>query len=296
MEQNGYIKLYRKILNWEWFDNSYMVHLYIELLLSANIQDRSWHGETIKRGQFLTSISHLKDETKIPASTIRRCLKKLVSTGEISIKTTNKFSIITICNYDSYQANEQVSGEQVANKWQADEQTSGEQVANKRFSNEQQLKNIKNDKNDKNGRKEETTNVVSLPKKSTLEERKKSFAEKLEPYLTKYGRDMLNDFYSYWTEHNDGGYKMRFEKERTFQVSRRLDTWKRNDLNSKHPKYGNMETSDTRLGYNERIVTREDGSQYRTYGDSGAVIPMEAAPRPSSDSQWDSENQRWFRC
>lgn len=153
MNYNGYIKLYRKILDWEWFDNSYMVHLYLDLILNANIQDKSWHGEVIKRGQIMTSVSRLHEETNIPVSTIRRCLKKLENTGEITIETTNKFSLVTICNYDCYQANEQTSE-------QTDEQTSDKQATNKRQTDEQQLKNIKNIKKDKNDKKER--NITSL--------------------------------------------------------------------------------------------------------------------------------------
>lgn len=288
--QQGYIKLYRKIVNWEWFDNSYMVHLYLYLIIYANTQDRRWHGDIIKRGQLLTSVSRLHDETNIPISTIRRCLKRLEKTGEIIVKATNRFSTITICNYDSYQANEQtdeqtdeLSSEQINNK----------QETNNRLSDEQHLKNNKNNKNDKNNKKE-TTNVVSKKEKA-LEERKKDFANKLEPYLEKYGRDMLNDFYAYWTEHNDNGKKMKYEMEKTFSIAIRLARWKKNDEESKYPKYSNQGSSPNKLVYGEHIVEREDGTKYRTYGNSGAVIPLDAPHRPSWDSQWDAANGLWFR-
>lgn len=161
MNFNGYIKLYRKILDWEWFDNSYMVHLYLDLILNANIQDKRWHGEVIKRGQLMTSISRLHDETNIPVSTIRRCLKKLENTGEITIETTNKFSLVTICHYDCYQVNEQASEQtEEQSEEQSDKQSSDKQATNKRQTDEQQLKNIKNIKKDKNDKKER--NITSL--------------------------------------------------------------------------------------------------------------------------------------
>lgn len=289
------------MLNWEWFDDSYMVHLYLYLIICANTQDRRWHGSIVQRGQLLTSVSRLHDETNIPISTIRRCLKKLEKTEEITIKTTNKYSIITICRYDSYQTggiggeqtDEQSSGQtdEQANG-QSAEQTDDKQTTNEWTSNEQHLKNNKNNKNDKNNKKE-TTNVVSK-KAKTLEERKKDFADKLEPFLADYGRDMLNDFYLYWTEHNANGKKMRFERERTFSVSLRLMRWKRNDEERLHPKYPSNNASDGCV-CGERIVEREDGTKYRTYGNSGAVIPLDAPHRPSWDSQWDTVNGHWFR-
>ena len=75
-----------------------------------------------------------------------------------------------------------------------------------------------------------TNTPTNTPK--TIEERKKDFAEKLKPYLEKYGKDTLNNFYQYWTQVNDGGVKMLFEKQKAFQIPNRLVTWKKNDYNS----------------------------------------------------------------
>jgi hypothetical protein len=61
--------------------------------------------------------------------------------------------------------------------------------------------------------------------KNNIEERKLKFADALKPFLEEYGRDMLNDFYFYWTEHGDKDKKLRFEKEKTFGISQRLRTW-----------------------------------------------------------------------
>ena len=68
------------------------------------------------------------------------------------------------------------------------------------------------------------------PKKPTIEERKIVFKEKLKSFLDTYSRDMLNDFFFYWTEHNPDGQKMRFEMEKVFDVKRRLKTWYKNSL------------------------------------------------------------------
>ena len=78
----------------------------------------------------------------------------------------------------------------------------------------------------------------------TIEERKKDFAESLKPHLEKYGKDMLNDFYRYWTEINDGGKKMRFEMEKVFQIASRLVTWSNNN------KYHYKNTNSLPVGMN----------------------------------------------
>ena len=66
------------------------------------------------------------------------------------------------------------------------------------------------------------------PKQKGVEERKLDFIELMKPYQTKYSKALLNDFYSYWTEISANGKKMRFEKEKVFDVGRRLGTWFRN--------------------------------------------------------------------
>ena len=83
------------------------------------------------------------------------------------------------------------------------------------------------------------TDSVSDKKKNDIEDRKLKFASTLEPFLEKCGREMLNDFYKYWTEPNKSNTKFRAELEKTWDVERRLETWARNDKNFKPPtKFG----------------------------------------------------------
>lgn len=65
--------------------------------------------------------------------------------------------------------------------------------------------------------------------KKTIDERKTEFSTSLSAHLNEYGKDMLNEFYSYWTEHGAKDKKMRFEKQTSFDIVRRLSTWKRNN-------------------------------------------------------------------
>ena len=62
-----------------------------------------------------------------------------------------------------------------------------------------------------------------------LKERKLAFGMQLKPFSEVYPRPMLVEFYDYWTEVKEGGRKMRFEKEKTFEIAKRLTRWKRND-------------------------------------------------------------------
>ena len=62
-----------------------------------------------------------------------------------------------------------------------------------------------------------------------LKDRKLAFGMQLKPFSEMYPRPMLVEFYDYWTEVKEGGRKMRFEKEKTFEIAKRLARWKRND-------------------------------------------------------------------
>ena len=65
----------------------------------------------------------------------------------------------------------------------------------------------------------------NVNKNKNIEERKINFACALKPFLDEYGKDLLNDFYYYWTEHGEKDKKMRFEKQTTFGLKQRLRTW-----------------------------------------------------------------------
>jgi|3_EtaG_2_1085321.scaffolds.fasta_scaffold86197_2 hypothetical protein len=100
---NGWIKLHYKFLKWEWSNDANMVALFLHLLLKANYQGRNWRGQDIKRGELITGLHSLSAETGISLQSLRTCLKRLKSTNEITIKSTNKYSVICIRNYNKYQ-------------------------------------------------------------------------------------------------------------------------------------------------------------------------------------------------
>lgn len=73
---------------------------------------------------------------------------------------------------------------------------------------------------------------MTTPRKAPLTtadraEREQAFREQADKFIPEYGRKMIDAFCDYWTEF--GGKKMRFEKEKTWELKRRLQTWKRND-------------------------------------------------------------------
>lgn len=98
----GWIKLHRKFQNWEWYTTPNMAHLYVYLLLSANHKDSRFRGIKIARGTTHSSLTKIKAATGLSLRSIRTCLERLKTTGEVTVQTTNRYSIITLCNYDIY--------------------------------------------------------------------------------------------------------------------------------------------------------------------------------------------------
>lgn len=101
---NGYIKLHRSILDWEWWSDIPTFRVFMTLLLMCNINDYEFMGHTIYRGQMVTSYPSLSQQTNLSIMQVRRAIKNLKATGEITVKKTNKFSVITINNYEKFQA------------------------------------------------------------------------------------------------------------------------------------------------------------------------------------------------
>ena len=106
MIENGYIKLYRSILDWEWYDDMPTKTLFLHLLLTVSIRSNQWHGIDVERGSRISSYDVLARETKLSVRQIRTAIKKLEKTGEVARCKYPKFTVFTVVNYDEYQASD----------------------------------------------------------------------------------------------------------------------------------------------------------------------------------------------
>ena len=122
-----YIKLFRKMLNWEWYTDVNTKVLFLHCLLKANWKDGSWHGHKYKRGQFITSLKSLAKETGLTIQQVRTALDHLKSTGELTSTEYPKFRIITVVSYDSFQSINKQINNKVTSK-----STGNQQATNKR--------------------------------------------------------------------------------------------------------------------------------------------------------------------
>ena len=100
----GKIMIDRKILEWEWFDDAVTLKVFLYCLLKANYKDDKWRGVVVHRGQFISSYGKMAERLNMHRHTVMNHIKRLVNTGELSVKSTHRYTTITITNYDKYQA------------------------------------------------------------------------------------------------------------------------------------------------------------------------------------------------
>ena len=99
----GYLRLFRQILDWEWYDNPNVKVIFIHCLLCANTKAKKWRDMTIKRGQLVTSYEKLAAANGLTNQQTRTALKSLQLTNEIEYQSTNQYTVITVKNYNMYQ-------------------------------------------------------------------------------------------------------------------------------------------------------------------------------------------------
>jgi len=132
----GWIKLHRQLLDWEWYGDINVMRLFIHCLLKANHKPKKWRGIEIARGQFYTSLDTLSDETGLKAMQLRTCFSKLKSTGEVTSSGMARGRMITVVSYDLYQDDNSLNASDI----------SGLQQGSNRVVTTN--KNVKNEKNE----------------------------------------------------------------------------------------------------------------------------------------------------
>ena len=113
-----YIKLFKKLLKWEWYDDTNTVRLFIHCLLRANWEDGSWHGIHYEAGQFITSLETLAKETHLSIKQVRTALDHLKRTNEVADLRQGNHRIITVIKWNEYQSKGRPAGSATADHGQ----------------------------------------------------------------------------------------------------------------------------------------------------------------------------------
>lgn len=129
---NGWIKIHRQILEWEWYDEPNTLRLFLHLLLKANHKNKSYRGVEIKEGQVMTGYDKLAKELSLSTQKIRTAINKLKLTNEITSVSTSQGTIIQIVKYKEYQV--------VTSKLTDEQQTDNKRITtNKNVKKEKKL-------------------------------------------------------------------------------------------------------------------------------------------------------------
>lgn len=107
MENETWIKLYRKLLVSPIFENEKALKVWIWCMLKAtHIKRDQLVGKQIvhlEKGQFVTGRKKASDELRMKDRTVYDYFKLLEELHMISINSNNKFSVITVEKWEEYQ-------------------------------------------------------------------------------------------------------------------------------------------------------------------------------------------------
>jgi hypothetical protein len=175
----------------------------------------------------------------LTSSQIRRCLESLVEQGVLLKGDYNKNRYIRTSWFAF--ANEAMF---LHNQMDLSNLTNGDVQDDKSITdskpNSKQDNSIGDDSNSSSPINQGTDNPNEMKKgggggpaaaKSDVEKAKDYLKESMLPYKDKYSREMLNEFFLYWTEGSQKSSKIRYQSEKFFDVGRRLATWANNNKN-----------------------------------------------------------------
>lgn len=134
---NGYIKLWRSMLTWEWYDDPPTKDVYLHMILTASINTSVWHGIEIPRGSLVSSYRQIAKNTGLSIQQARTAISHLETTGELTRTSYPKFTVFTLNNYDKFQEPTRKSTSKSLKNQQAN--------PNQSTSYQQQYKKIKED-------------------------------------------------------------------------------------------------------------------------------------------------------
>lgn len=165
-----------------------------------------------KRGQTINSLLTWSKRWEVDKSTVRRFLYLLQNDNMIEIENVQKTTRLTVCKYEDY------------NDVRHDKET-----IKKRKRNDKETQDNSDATQTNNETNNELNKGESPQKKNFRELTEKEFYDDVARFKSKYPKDLLRDFYDYWSEPAVNS-KMKFQLQDTWDLNRRLKRWQRNDF------------------------------------------------------------------
>lgn len=202
----GYVKLHRKLLDWEWIGDPNVLAVFIQVLLRVNREPKRWQGIDIPAGSFLTSRDTLAGSCGLSVKQVRRALDVLKGAGTIGTDRAGTGQLVSLRNWEEYQEGPSKQGRQRASD--------------------------RADAGPDEGRSRATTREGKEVRESREGE---NVADRLEAFRSRvrevHEKDKIlsgaevHRFFAYWTERGEKAKKHRWEFEKTFDIGLRMHNW-----------------------------------------------------------------------
>jgi len=138
----GYIKLWRKIREWEWFTDVNTCHLFIYMLLNARNNEGRWRGIFLDRGEIIQGIDTMAERSGITVRGVRTAISHLKATREVTERRYGKYRILQLTNYNVYHSGDKVNDKEIVSDMTGKRQGSDKEVTdNKKEEKDKKEKN-----------------------------------------------------------------------------------------------------------------------------------------------------------
>lgn len=247
--EKGFVKLYRDYDSHKWNTDPNTMAVLIRCLLNANINDSYFEGHLVPKGSFATSVSILSKQTGVKQNAIRTALNRLTTDKVLNIQPTNRFTIITVCNYEYYKDSPQTKIEttdkQLTNNTLFNQQTTNEQPTIQLTTEEDKEQDIEQDIL----KKKEGTKVPSKKEKVFV----KPTVEEVREYCLQRGNHV--DAEKFWNYYESIGWLVGTKKMKDWKAAVR--TWERKDADV------NRESSQLSAKWNERTYVERKNDYWQ---------------------------------
>lgn len=148
----GFAKIPNDLTEWAWFNDNNTLAVYIRLILGAAWRDREYKNVHLKRGQIVTTIPQIAEQSNLTVQQVRTVIDRLKSTGKITVERTSKFSIITLIEYDCDAVYNSQDNSPTTDNQQSDNRqvTDKQRTGNRQIADKQQTYFIINKKTEDN--------------------------------------------------------------------------------------------------------------------------------------------------
>lgn len=136
-DERTYIKLFHNILDWGWYNDTNTFRVFLHILLRANYKDSEYKGVKIPAGACVFGYNAWAKELGLSVRQVRTAITHLKSTGEVTIKTTSKFSVVSLVKWEFWQIEEGRATSKTTSR-----ATSKRQASDKQATTSKDSKNI----------------------------------------------------------------------------------------------------------------------------------------------------------